>query len=284
MPIPRESEPPGPAQASFEESAVRRAPQDLDDDAYELQDHEFTLEPEEPEVAAAPANAGEEHTAPWSTLRPLPPWATTARELLERDPAPSDAIAYDDEPTPAELSASEALALRAELAHATRLVSEQRRELERLERGLSELRGALAAAHAELAHERGRAAGQALLIAELGSQRDVPRAVQLPAAAPSPAPDDLCRIRGLGPRAAERLHAIGVTRFSEIASWTAFDLERVATQLGLRAARIQREGWVRQARTLQARSAKPERKPAARAKKAAKPPRRKAAPRKRTVR
>src|SRR5262245_25861774 len=79
MPITRE--PHSVDDHASEESAVRRAPLDQDD-AYELADHEFTLVAED----AADDSRGwpyDEHTAPWSTLPPLPPWATKARALLE---------------------------------------------------------------------------------------------------------------------------------------------------------------------------------------------------------
>lgn len=97
MPMNRESQPSDPHE---ETSAVRRSPLDSEDDAHELQEHEFTLEPEDD--GAGPFD---EHTAPWGTLPlpPLPPWATTARALLEPPTLPGQAagVFYDEHPTPA---------------------------------------------------------------------------------------------------------------------------------------------------------------------------------------
>jgi predicted flap endonuclease-1-like 5' DNA nuclease len=65
-------------------------------------------------------------------------------------------------------------------------------------------------------------------------------------------PDDLKRISGVGPAFERALHAQGVTRFAEIAQWSADDVERVAAALGIPAQRIERDGWIRSARELDA--------------------------------
>lgn len=62
--------------------------------------------------------------------------------------------------------------------------------------------------------------------------------------------DDLQRIKGIGPSMAERLAKAGVKSFESIARWKAKDLERMADKLGVSRARIERQAWVKQARSL----------------------------------
>ena len=81
-----------------------------------------------------------------------------------------------------------------------------------------------------------------------------------PAATASPAPiaavvhgsDDLTRIKGVGPKLVQQLHAIGVTSFDQIAAWDDADIDRIDAQLGRFAGRIRRDGWTEQARLLAA--------------------------------
>jgi predicted flap endonuclease-1-like 5' DNA nuclease len=63
--------------------------------------------------------------------------------------------------------------------------------------------------------------------------------------------DDLKRIRGIGVLIERRLNALGVTHYEDIANWTADDIDRISHQLDFKG-RIQREGWVEQARILAA--------------------------------
>lgn len=62
--------------------------------------------------------------------------------------------------------------------------------------------------------------------------------------------DDLQRIKGIGPSMAERLAKAGVKSFESVARWKAKDLERMAEKLGVSRVRIERQAWVKQARTL----------------------------------
>ncbi|HXS16490.1 MAG TPA: hypothetical protein VN764_04860 [Polyangiaceae bacterium] len=81
-----------------------------------------------------------------------------------------------------------------------------------------------------------------------------PEAVGMPSAAPraaATAPDDLTRLRGVGPAIARGLVRLGVTKFSQIASWTDADIERIAPQLRTRPHRIRKDGWVKWAQRLQ---------------------------------
>jgi predicted flap endonuclease-1-like 5' DNA nuclease len=77
-----------------------------------------------------------------------------------------------------------------------------------------------------------------------------PPAKRRAARKPASKRDDLQRIKGIGPSLAERLAKAGVKTFESVAGWKAKDLERMAETLGVSRARIEREGWVKQARAL----------------------------------
>jgi predicted flap endonuclease-1-like 5' DNA nuclease len=64
-----------------------------------------------------------------------------------------------------------------------------------------------------------------------------------------PAPDDLTRMTGIGPKLSVALAERGVTRFADIAAWTAKDLAEVDAALSLKG-RAVREAWVAQAKRL----------------------------------
>jgi predicted flap endonuclease-1-like 5' DNA nuclease len=61
--------------------------------------------------------------------------------------------------------------------------------------------------------------------------------------------DDLKRIRGIGVLIENRLNAMGVVAYEQIANWTAADIDRVSQSLDFKG-RIERENWVEQARIL----------------------------------
>lgn len=65
-------------------------------------------------------------------------------------------------------------------------------------------------------------------------------------------PDDLTRLKGLGPRLNGLLGQLGVSRYDQIAAWTPADIARIDAQLGTFRGRIERDGWVEQARLLAA--------------------------------
>jgi NADH-quinone oxidoreductase subunit E len=67
--------------------------------------------------------------------------------------------------------------------------------------------------------------------------------------------DDLTRITGIGPKLAEKLHSLGITRLAEIAAWTPHDVARIDSQLNFRG-RIDRDKWIEQARALVEKSGK----------------------------
>ena len=62
-------------------------------------------------------------------------------------------------------------------------------------------------------------------------------------------PDDLKRIKGVGPVIEKKLKAMGVERFEQIANWTRTDVEKIDTELKFRG-RIDREDWIVQAKAL----------------------------------
>ena len=61
--------------------------------------------------------------------------------------------------------------------------------------------------------------------------------------------DDLTRIAGIGPSNVRKLEEIGVTRFAQIAGWSAKDEEKFGERLAF-PGRIEREAWVSQAKKL----------------------------------
>jgi len=59
--------------------------------------------------------------------------------------------------------------------------------------------------------------------------------------------DDLCLLKGVGPKFADALHAIGFTRFEQIAHLTPTEVERIDNQLGAFRGRLTRDRVVEQA-------------------------------------
>ncbi len=64
--------------------------------------------------------------------------------------------------------------------------------------------------------------------------------------------DDLTRIKGLGPKIAAALRALGVMRYAQIAAWDEADVARIDAQLGAFAGRALRDNWIEQSRLLAA--------------------------------
>ena len=62
--------------------------------------------------------------------------------------------------------------------------------------------------------------------------------------------DDLTRLKGVGPKLAAQLNALGVTSFAQIASWSEADIDRIDDQLGRFKGRVRRDNWIEQARLL----------------------------------
>lgn len=100
---------------------------------------------------------------------------------------------------------------------------------------------------------------EARIAAEPAIQAEPQPVEATPAPAPEPAPvqpvresatpDDLKQIKGVGPKLEEKLNALGITRYDQIAAWTEQDVQRVDDQLNFRG-RITRDDWIGQAKAL----------------------------------
>ncbi len=64
--------------------------------------------------------------------------------------------------------------------------------------------------------------------------------------------DDLTRMKGVGPKLVERLNALGIARFAQIAALTPDEAEALDAQLGNFQGRMRRDRWIEQARFLAA--------------------------------
>lgn len=73
-----------------------------------------------------------------------------------------------------------------------------------------------------------------------------------PATLPAPrggGADDLAKIKGLGPKSVEKLHALGVFHYDQIAAWSDDNVKWIESSIGA-AGRVTRSGWVEQAQAL----------------------------------
>jgi predicted flap endonuclease-1-like 5' DNA nuclease len=66
-------------------------------------------------------------------------------------------------------------------------------------------------------------------------------------------PDDLARIKGVGPKSVEKLHALGVFHYDQIAEWTLENARWIGAAIGA-PGRVERDKWIQQARALLART------------------------------
>ena len=71
-----------------------------------------------------------------------------------------------------------------------------------------------------------------------------------PASVASAQPDDLRKIKGLGPKMQTLLTSLGITTYAQIAAWSDADLDALDTKLGAFAGRPRRDQWVEQAKLL----------------------------------
>lgn len=62
-------------------------------------------------------------------------------------------------------------------------------------------------------------------------------------------PDDLKQLKGVGPKLEEKLNEAGVTSFAQIAAWGPEDITRMDDLLAFKG-RVERDGWIEQAKTL----------------------------------
>lgn len=69
---------------------------------------------------------------------------------------------------------------------------------------------------------------------------------------PDVEPDDLLRLKGVGPKLARTLMDMGITNYAQIAAWSQDDVAAVDARLGVFSGRVVRDNWVEQARLLEA--------------------------------
>lgn len=62
-------------------------------------------------------------------------------------------------------------------------------------------------------------------------------------------PDDLSRIKGLGPKSREKLNALGVFHYDQIAAWNLDNAKWIGAAIGA-PGRVERDKWIQQARAL----------------------------------
>jgi predicted flap endonuclease-1-like 5' DNA nuclease len=109
-------------------------------------------------------------------------------------------------------------------------------------------------ARAEALSEAGESPGEPVSAAE-SSPAAAPSGGENPGEAPAamnPAEtgaDDLQQIKGIGPKIAGILNALGILRFEQIAAWTPENVDWVNAHLRFKG-RIEREQWIPQAKAL----------------------------------
>ncbi len=106
------------------------------------------------------------------------------------------------------------------------------------------------AADSELRLEEAVAVAEAAVAeAERPVVKIEPAVIEPVGAIETPEADDLTRMAGIGPKLSLALAERGVTRFAEIAAWTADDIAEADAALKLKG-RAVREAWVAQAKRL----------------------------------
>ena len=80
----------------------------------------------------------------------------------------------------------------------------------------------------------------------------IPASPAIAAPADDAAPDDLLRLKGVGPKLKALLIDLGVTRYAQIAAWSDADIAAIDARLGNFKGRPVRDQWVDQARYLAA--------------------------------
>ncbi|MDV5825403.1 hypothetical protein [Sphingobium naphthae] len=80
----------------------------------------------------------------------------------------------------------------------------------------------------------------------------IPASPAIAAPADDAAPDDLLRLKGVGPKLKALLIDLGVTRYAQIAAWSDADIAAIDARLGNFKGRPVRDQWVDQAKYLAA--------------------------------
>ena len=84
-------------------------------------------------------------------------------------------------------------------------------------------------------------------VAKQASEGTQPHALAAPRGG---APDDLRRIKGVGPKLEAALHRAGIFHFDQVAAWTQAEIAWVEANVDGAAGRVARDDWVSQARAL----------------------------------
>jgi len=240
------------------------------DDAHELEEHEFILDPDESDRPVQHVRAVPPPPPPprRSELRRMPPAPLPAAMRSSRSPSGVFPIADVEQALAASHGPNGVTAADAEISRLKAQLRARDAYVVEIERALDEWTTQLAAAGIHSAEDLvqllGRARGHAYRVAELEAELQLLKTqspagpaepVEAPSAAPEAqkAPSDsgkLRRVRGIGRRYAKQLEALGITHVKQIAAWTNADINRVAGQLKIQPSRIKRESWIEQARTL----------------------------------
>ena len=64
---------------------------------------------------------------------------------------------------------------------------------------------------------------------------------------PAPVADELTRMKGVGPRLADRLNSVGITSFAQIAALSPQEAAELDSKLGDFQGRLERDRWIEQA-------------------------------------
>ena len=95
----------------------------------------------------------------------------------------------------------------------------------------------------------GSVSGAAVAAAAAPKAAAKPKAAKAEKPAADAGADDLKTLSGVGPALEKKLHEAGVTTFAQIAAWGADDIAEMDEKLSFKG-RIEREGWVEQAKEL----------------------------------
>ncbi|NQY60500.1 50S ribosomal protein L21 [Cognatishimia sp.] len=95
----------------------------------------------------------------------------------------------------------------------------------------------------------GSVSGAAVEAAAPAKKAPAKKAAKAEASAAEAGADDLKKLSGVGPALEKKLHAAGVTSFAQIAAWGEAEIADFDEKLSFKG-RIEREGWVEQAKEL----------------------------------
>ena len=128
------------------------------------------------------------------------------------------------------------------------LISELKRSLEEHKKLVTNAEARSAATEARIAAAEARAIAADERAA--ASEQRASSAEQRAASVPAAAPDDLKRIKGIGPAFERKLRTLGVNSYADVVGWTDADIECISEALAILPQRIARDGWIESAREL----------------------------------